>query len=226
MNPYGYVQEKLYKQIIYYVIDWKYRKSVHLCRWLKKQVDNPAQNVLDFAATIKNNSDYDKQMRAIFLKVMGTYVWVSDQEKWGMPEHWNTAEESVELGEIDCEDGAILMYVLGRIKGIPAYRMFIDAGDVDSKLNPPTEGHCWLTYKGNKDYYSYFFLDWCYWKDTSIFSRRNMFSLYGKEVHEFRRVMTKKLKKGYKFAVKSSHYKNIWFGFNEDISFKQHRMRR
>jgi len=80
-------------------------------------------------------------------------------------EHWQTANESIERGRGDCEDGAILMYNIMIASGIPEWRVRLNCGEVKGG------GHAYITYlrEANNKWY---ILDWCYWYSESVNFRR------------------------------------------------------
>ena len=119
-----YVQKNDIDKIVTYIVNSDYRKAVHLKSWIKEQVDlpdTPLQSVLD---SIKTYEDPDKQMYEVYYWVRKNIKYVPDSTQWNMSEYWQTAEETESLRTGDCEDGAILMYVLARLKGIPANRLY------------------------------------------------------------------------------------------------------
>lgn len=102
-----------------------------------------------------------------------------------------------------CEDGAILMYVLARLAGIPSNRLLLFAGSVNGG------GHCWLGYRPVSDPLNFRFLDWCYWPDISLVESRKFYSIIGKQIYSFQTGAYKK----------DNNYYNIWWAFNEDATY-------
>lgn len=200
-----YAQNSFSSFIINWCIDSKYRTSVKLSSWLKKQVDNPDQYVKDFAAMIKNDEDYDKQIIEILSTVHNLLVYETDQAHWDINDKWQLAGLTANFKKGDCEDGAILIYVLARLKGITANRLLIFTGSVNGG------SHCWLGYKPNNYPLNYSFIDWCYLADLTAIEKRNKFSIYNQRIMEY--------KSGSEFI--QSNYYNIWFGFNEVTSYKE-----
>ena len=81
-------------------------------------------------------------------------------------EYWQYADETVYRRLGDCEDGAILMYNIMITSGVPAWRIRLNAGNVQGG------GHCYLTYLRESDN-TWYVLDWCYWyKDSVNFKKK------------------------------------------------------
>ena len=198
-NLYNVADDKILNKIVYYIIDSKYRKSVKLTRWLNEQVLNPSQKLLNIANTIKNG-DYDKQVVQVLIWVKRNLKYTSDKKAWGMNEKWATANQIVETLRDDCDGGAVLTYVLCRLKGVPSNRLYVFAGNVEH--NGSTSGHCWLGYKPVNYPLNFVFLDWCYYANNKSVDSRN-------KVYIKKRVIEGEPK-----------YKTVWFGFNETKSFR------
>lgn len=190
-----------------YIIDSKYRKSVGLVSWIKEQVTNPVKEVQEYAdkIPIQPEDNYDTRMLKILRYVRSNFQYISDTAVWGMSEHWNTGIQSVSLGKGDCEDGAILMYILARLHGIPANHLMLFAGDVDGG------GHCWLGYRPLYYPINFVFMDWCYWYNDTEVQYRRKFDINGTKIIEYYE------KDGYATEIPSNYFK-IWFAFNEENS--------
>lgn len=99
----------------------------------------------------------------------------------------------------NCEDGAILLYILCRLKGIPANRLYILAGSVVGG------GHCWLGYKPIHYPLNFVFLDWCYGKNGPSMNKvldRDFYHINGTDI------------------TGDDSYIELWFAFNEDQGVK------
>lgn len=237
-DVYEIAEKSFVKKTITYILNSNYRKAVNLVDWLKVQIDNPGEDVLKIANEIKSYGDPDFQIIEILRWVKTNLHYYSDQVTWKMPERWQTAQETasikylLENGELrivtkfdeeydkgfiagDCEDGAILMYVLARIKGIKANRLALMAGNVYSP-NTPTRigGHCWLSYKPIGMPLNWAFIDWCYWPQTVKIPYRNVFYVQNK-IWEYEPA------NAYYSQLQISNYKNLWFVFNEKIANTQ-----
>ena len=200
------VNTKYWESTIMYILNSSYRKSVSLKPWIKEQVLNSSMEVQLMCDEIADNTDYDIQIIDILQYVRSNFTYISDTTNWKMNEYWQTADESVKSLKGDCEDGAILIYVLARLKGIPANRLLILCGDVKGG------GHCWLGYKPNGYPIDFTFIDWCYWYKNQEILYRNKFHIQGTKIYEhtYDNEMV---------ALQNSDYYNIWFAFNEDINY-------
>lgn len=197
---FNHVKSSYINYLISWIIDSKLRKAVNLKEWLKAQVDNPSEELIKASKEIQDNKDVDELMYNIFMYVNKTLIYKADSEVWKMNEHWNTANESIAIKTVDCEDGAILMYVLARLKGIPANRLLILGGNVKGG------GHCWLGYKAYNYPLNFVFLDWCYWRDTRSIADRNKFYINKTNIYEYSTMLI------------NSNYYSLWFAFNEDFA--------
>ena len=187
-----------------YIINSKYRKSVKLVTWLKKQVDNPSNPLKAIVAEIPTRVNPDEQIIEILKYVNNKLSYYGDTEIWDMAEHWNTVDETIEIWKGDCEDGGILIYVLARLKGIPVNQIYICAGNVQGG------GHAWVGYKPKNYPLNFSFIDWCYWYNSNTMGYRNKFSILDKAITEY--------KYGTNIDTISKYY-NVWFIFNEEKSY-------
>ncbi len=220
IDVYELLNKKSISKIVNYMIDWKYRKSVSLTPWIEKQVKNPSKEILACAEEIKTYDSYDLQVVEVLKYVQRKLTYKGDKIKWNIPEKWSTAHETItERGyydtptgkvfynpwEGDCEDGSILIYVLCRLKGVPANRLAIMCGDVTGG------GHAWCVYRPQSMPLNWVFLDWCYWFTSLKVSTRNVFYVQ-KKIWEY-----KLIGENY-HQLPDSNYKNIWFVFNENFA--------
>jgi hypothetical protein len=65
--------------------------------------------------------------------------YMSDEERWGFEEYWQTPEETLSLRTGDCEDFAILLCTLLRAYGIDEERIYVAVGVDDQGY-----GHAFL----------------------------------------------------------------------------------
>lgn len=201
------------------ILNWKYNTATKLTPWLENQVLNPGVAVILAAKQISDYTDYDKQVVAVLKSVQQRLLYKGDKQKWNVPEVWSTAEETITASgyytvngekvyygpwEGDCEDGAILAYVLCRLKGVPANRLQIMAGDVLGG------GHAWLAYRPNNYPLNFAFLDWCYWYSSNQIVNRNLFYMNDKLIFEY-------ATPEYNIHP-NSNYKKLWVVFNEEKS--------
>lgn len=203
---YDSIETHYLESVVYYIINSKYRKAVKLSRWIKEQVDNPKEEVIAWANAIDTHSNPDSQMISILRYVNTNLTYISDKSTWSMLEYWQEGDITASLGTGDCEDGAILMYLIARIKGVPENRLLLLCGSVNGG------GHCWLAYKPNGLPVDYVFLDWCYFVNTSDINSRNKFSVIDNSIYEYdnNNELT---------PLSSSNYLNIWNAFNENHSY-------
>lgn len=63
------------------------------------------------------------KLEAVNHRINGSIAYVSDQQAWGQDDYWATPEETLKLGQGDCEDFAIAKY-FGLLKlGVPVERL-------------------------------------------------------------------------------------------------------
>jgi predicted transglutaminase-like cysteine proteinase len=198
------IEQQYLTSLIYYIIDSKYRTSVQLSSWLKGQVSIQSSEVDKWVNAISTLEDSDGQMVEILRYVRNVLIYKSDKEVWDMLEKWQEGEVSAQKRTGDCEDGAILTYIIARRKGIPANRLLLMCGDVNGG------GHCWLAYKPNCYPLDFVFLDWCYFSDVNSIEQRDKFHIEDNSIQEYIDEDT----------VITSNYYNIWFAFNELHSYK------
>lgn len=199
---------------VYYIIDSKYRTSKYLVSWIKHQVDNPSTTLKAVCSKIKTTKNPDLQIKHIQNYVVKRMRYIGDTKKWGIPEYWQPANQTVRDFEGDCEDGAIFMYVLARMKGIPANRLMLMAGNVFARTAAKTGGHAWLAYKPFRYPLNWTIIDWCYAPDLQSIDDSNKYIIQGK--------MIKSLIK----EIPYTWYYYIWFAFNEEVSFRELRTKK
>lgn len=177
-----------FEKALYWIINSKYRTSVRLSKWIKEQIYNVDPSLLLLALSLKGKNN-DETIINILRFVHKEITYKPDSEVWSMPEYWQKAITTFDLKISDCEDGAILIYLLARFARIPEYQITIAAGDVRTKKGKG--GHAYCIYSADYDGVDRF-IDWCYYYDsTQIKSRRT---------HDDR-------------------YIEEWFRFNENSSF-------
>ena len=209
---FDHVQNRSVQKVVTYFIDSKYRKAVDLKQWIEDQVVSPTVAVKAFSESIKKRKNFDEEMVAILNHVAQRVEYETDSDKWDMLEKWQTAHETAYSLSGDCEDGAILQYVLARLKGVPANRLLLFCGDALSPSSNKLGGHCWLGYRPMNYPLNFAFLDWCWHFNSKLVQDRNLFSVSGRDIFE-----EKKSRFGYNGMV--SNYKRSWFCFNEDRSY-------
>jgi len=65
--------------------------------------------------------------------VVDNIHYISDEERWGVDDYWQTSEETLSLSTGDCEDIAILLCSLLRAYGIDAEQVYVTLGIDDEK---------------------------------------------------------------------------------------------
>jgi len=157
----SYLRSKFFfKTVIRYALNWKYRSTrKDLVEWLNNNSQLP-NKVKSELRDMRNIQDQDSKMRQILYYVNKNISYEPDQERWKVPEYWQTAIETWRYLGGDCEDGAILIYLIAVWLGIPDTDIFIAAGDVVGG------GHAYVVYQSQKDGLEYP-IDWCYWFDQS-----------------------------------------------------------
>ena len=216
-SVFTYTVSDIVENFINYVVDSKYRKSVRLTSWLERQVKDARthEGALKLAQDLKGKT-HDSTMSRILrwsrnkkqFSTGNIYYKTDTNSQWKMTEKWQTFDITLSYLEGDCEDGAILMYVLARLNGVPANRLWLAAGAVKGG------GHCWLCYMPDEYPLNLVFLDWCYWVNTSSINTRNKFKIIDQTIYEFK-------ENGGQGEQIPSKYYNIWFVFNEDRSHKK-----
>jgi len=141
---------------------------------------------------------YDDRMKDILKWVNGWIKYKGDSEVQKKPEYWQNAYDTYSRRTGDCEDGAILIYKLAILSGVPEWRIKLCAGWVQNPRNESKRvGHAYIIYL-SEQYNDWFVLDWCYWYGISLM-------LYLKIPH---RLMYK--------------YQYIWWTTNHVYSWSQH----
>lgn len=194
--------------IIKYAINWKKSRTVKtdLVPWLRNQViraqrdgffDDVVENLTDNLPA----NDYDSIMVNVLRYVRSRVKYKTDSSVWKVKEYWQGARVTWSLRTGDCEDGAVLIYVLASLCGVPSNRMLVFAGDVKGG------GHCWLGYKPTFDVTKFAFMDWCYWYDQSSVRGRELFYILNNKVYQ----------PG--LRLEDDLYHKVWWGFNEDEGY-------
>jgi hypothetical protein len=207
LSLFDYVEDlNVVQQIVYYVIDSKARKSLYLPSWIKEQVEFPSEKLLDIASKIKEGKTHDETVVNVLTYVVSNVKWTSDKTQWDADEKWATANEIVAQTKTpfkdDCDGGATLIYVLCRLKGIPANRLLFMTGQVQASPTAPQEGHAWLAFRPNAFPLNWVFLDWCYNPNLNSTTSRPLFYINKKEI-----------------LGHDECYKSLWFAFNENKSY-------
>lgn len=203
-----HIADKYYNKWLKWIIDKKYRKSVNLRVWMSNQVNSPSQDLQELANSISDGATTDETVLNVLAWTINNIDYVTDSDQWDYSERWSEAQETLENKQGDCEDGAILMYVLCRLKGVPSSRLYVFAGDVKGG------GHAWLAYRPDEYPLNWAFLDWCYEVTTRGMSSRQLFYVKRKDIQGFYHRQGEVIK-DYEF------YRDLWFAFNEDFSHSE-----
>lgn len=197
-----YTQSSYLDVFITYLIDHRYRTAVSLKSWIKEQLDNPTDELITASGiatkTLSSKATIDDKAIACLKYVIRKITYESDSKIWNTEEKWQTAQETLTKGTGDCEDGAILMYILCRLNGVPENRLLLICGNVEGG------GHCWLAYKPNQYPINWCFLDWCYWPNEMYPDNRPKFYIQNQKIYG-----------------EDSRYYSIWFGFNASKSYTE-----
>lgn len=218
--PKNYVQQHYAEKFLTWCTNSNYRNAVALEPWLEKQVSTPAESVVKyFGQALKSlPASIDEKMRCVQQVVTSNITYKTDQQRWGIPDKWSTADETltatvttngVTYGpmEGDCEDGAVLMYVLARLSGIPKEQLYLWCGDVIGG------GHCCLIYIPYNYPLNFAFMDWCYFPRIADFNNRPLYEISDKTV------LGEELVNGLQTGQLSVLYEKMWFAFAEDRSY-------
>lgn len=141
-----------------YVTNSKLRKAINLVPWLASQLKD---KTLDYEATLLKGKEDAKVKTALSKFRNGGYLtYIPDDEQYKMTEYWATAVETYTSRKGDCDDGAVLLYVVLRKAGVPMDRLYVVAGDVVGG------GHCYVVYIAENGLE--YAIDWCYWPLESL----------------------------------------------------------
>lgn len=211
-TPEEYIRTRYAQKAFTYLMNSSYRRAVNLEPWIEEQIKNPAPEVLQFLSehnAIKNQESNDNRVLTIRRVVQGQINYVSDNLNPFHPavEYWQTAQETLKYREGDCEDGAILIYVLARIAGVPKEDIYLWAGEVQGG------GHCCCIYRPDCFWLNWWFLDWCYWPNDGDQNNRPLFQINGTSV------TGELLQDGMQTGIFEERYEKMWFVFNENTSY-------
>jgi len=167
-------------------------KLINVVNFLKECLNHTNQRIIEQSAKYDGLSDDEKVLR-ITQWVHYHLNYVSDLENWKVREYWANPIETLDKRQGDCEDGAILIFTLARLSGVPANRIRITTGDVQA--NNGSQGHCWVTYTA--DDLNDYVLDWCYW--------------FRESERAFKKITSEDMKK----------YKTRWWHCNDNRGYKR-----
>lgn len=206
VESFKFVESGIVENFVTYITSSDFRKAVSLRPWIRKQVGFAESG--GFSGILAKCDDTVVQL---LKQVIRDVEYVPDQDVWRMPEYWQTAEETLKLNTGDCEDGAVLLYVLCRNAGVPAERLLLFAGDVQNPYDKKKlVGHCVLLYRPDNYPLNFAVLDWCYWPDKKVISERMLYTFDGQLVWGYKQTEPN--------MVADRRYVRAWFLFNENKS--------
>ena len=204
-----YFKTRSYLSIVKYATNWKKGADVKIevVPMLKEyivqattpntELNTKILNIFPdsiFSSLIEQSDDY---------KVIWCLGWIkknikykSDKLIWKVDEYWQSPLETLQLKTGDCEDGAILLYVLCRFLGVSENKLKILCGTVTGG------GHCFCAYTPSSYPWMFVFLDWCYNPNLNSIEDRPMFFINSNKI-----------------AGQDKAYQKMWFGFNEVDSY-------
>jgi len=191
-----YDRNGLLTRAISYVMDHKYRKSIKVTPWLNKQLSEASKDIKDEVNKIikfRRKDDHDGNVIEILKWARRNLRYTSDHKKWGYAEKWEDVNNVFETKRCDCESGALLIYVMCRLAGVPSHKLFMVAGDVQGG------GHAWIYYRVQPHWGV--FLDWCYYINVASVNTRPKFYITGNTI-----------------VGDDDRYLKTWFVFNENKS--------
>lgn len=151
------------------IIDSSRNKAVRLDTFLSRQLDNPSESLKNFAETFIG-TNHNATILNILKWVKQHIKYTSDSVNFGKIEYWASTEETLSIRKGDCDDMNSMIYIIGRLAGIPSYLMYNVIGDTSLGL------HYYLLYlrHDNGKLYS---IDSTYYPDLRPFGFRPVFKL-------------------------------------------------
>ena len=111
-------------------------------------------------AIIKKDDKEEEKVRKLLFWSVKNITYDSDSNTKKRTEYWSDAEEVAQTLRDDCEGGAMLLYCMLRIAGVPEWRVKLCAGWAKDPFNKGEKvGHCYLIYLNGDEWYT---LDWCF----------------------------------------------------------------
>ena len=185
---------------IWYLMTRDGQEAKNVSKFLKDQVENKTTQFY-LERLIKEQrwdtiSDNDVKIVKILNWVIENIEYVSDINQYKQVEYWAPALDTLLNKKGDCEDGAVLIYCLAKLSGIPTNQLQIVAGSVDGG------SHCWVRYVSEKYPYNSFYIDWCYDYDSSWIDDRDAFIDWNNKI------------------TPNNRYKSIWWMADEETGYK------
>lgn len=132
-----------FRTLYYYMTDSKFRTVKRLDSFIKEQLDNPDQELVELAESLRKKSPDDTVLN-ILKWTRDNITYMSDVKQFDKEEYWDKAIEVFHNRVSDCDGQHIFIYVLARLAGIPAFCLYNVIGDT------PNGGHYWLCYYSTK----------------------------------------------------------------------------
>lgn len=125
-----------------------------------------------FSKFIESNSTDDWKVYRALQWVHDNVDYVPDSAQYNADEFWASSYATFKNKKGDCDDGAILIYRIATLMGVPDWKLRIVASTVADPNNAGrTLGHCYVAYLaiGSKDITPAFYcLDWCYYYNKCV----------------------------------------------------------
>jgi len=116
----------------------------------------------------------DYVMLKILKWVRENITYLPDIKRFNTVEKWQNVDETLTYKTGDCEDGAILIYVLARLHRINPAQLYLTTGNVKTRTGKG--GHCYINYiadyKLDDSLLIPYTIDWCYYSDNRNFENR------------------------------------------------------
>lgn len=179
------------KTIYWFCTDSKERISQRLDLFLKKQIDNPNEELVEVADSLrKGTKNFDDVIINVIRYVKNRCVYLSDEKNFGKVDYWADAYETWKLKRDDCDGQNALIYVLASLVGMPCLNLWCVLGD--TKLGY----HYWNIYFSPKTG-KWYPIDSTFYPDLKSFSEGRLL-----------------------FKIDNSRYTRIDFIFNEKSIYK------
>lgn len=201
------------EKFIQWITDSNYRQAVSMKSWLEEQLNNPSAVLTSFAKGVPDGNTMEELMIHVLSSVQATMKYVSDNQDpfdHYAQDYWETGEQALTWKEGDCEDGAVLIYLTARLKGVPASRLMLYCGYVNDPTTPGSvAGHCCCLYIPTHYPLCWSFIDWCYYPTNQPIEgpgARPLYVINDNKPEAWSQEANQQI---------SSNYTQLWFCFNE-----------
>ena len=120
-----------FKTALLWCIDSKYRTYKAVNKFLQEQITNPDIRLVQIAHSLRGNNVYDT-VHNVEDYVIRNYVYVTDQDNFGMLEKWATAYEVFTSRHDDCDGQNLLIWVLCVFAGVDHNMIYCVLGNTSS----------------------------------------------------------------------------------------------